>query len=133
MKKISILCLIIWLIGLTSNLYAEEIQYKGANKCGVMQVKVSFTYDKSNSTVNNFTAAHSCIKGVEGQGGISSKISTPISVKDNKFRISNFVEGTISFDGKASGTLIEARGRSTQCPDGEMYSNCVDWEAKPIK
>lgn len=123
----------ILLIGLASNICAEVINYEGINKCGAMQVKVSFAYDKTKSTVNNFTATHSCVKGIEGQGRISTEISVPLSVKDNKFRVSNIVEGTISSNGKASGKIIEAQGRSSQCPDGKMYSNCVDWEATSVK
>ncbi|MFZ5905831.1 MAG: hypothetical protein ACOYVJ_00285 [Nitrospirota bacterium] len=123
----------IFIFGITSNLYAEEVNYEGINKCGAMQVKVSFTYDKAKSTIKDFTASHSCVRGIEGQGVISSNISIPISVKDNKFGISSFVEGTISSNGKASGKLMEAQGRSSQCPDGKMHANCVEWKAIPVK
>lgn len=131
MKKISIFCMTILMVGFAVNLYAEEIAYEGINECGNMQVKVSFTHDTTKSTVNNFTAAHSCVKGIKGQGEITSKIDSPLSLKNNKFSVSNFVQGTIS-DGKASGKLIEAQGRSSN-PDGKMYANCVNWQAKPKK
>ena len=109
-----------------------SILYKGKSICGGRQLEVSFIYDTSSSTVNDFKQVHSCVQEInDGRGTISEHVSSSLSVKDNRFSSSLVAEGLFS-GGKASGRILgQMQNMKVQCSDGKLYSNCSDWVAEP--
>ena len=109
-----------------------EILYHGVSKCEGMQVKVSFLYHTATSTITSFKAAHGCIKG-EGGAEWNPKVSIEVQ-EDGSFHhtdeYGNFVKGTISSSGEASGELSKGLFKMG-CDDGKFYSLCTKWTASP--
>lgn len=125
--------LILFLIdGYNSSSEAAGVAYKGANKCKGMQVEVSFVYDAAKSIISEFNSDQSCIKG---KGGAMWEPTDTIKVqKDGSFnyedKYGNFVKGTISPTGKASGDLFKGHFKMV-CGDGEPSYFCTKWNASP--
>lgn len=114
---------------------AENVEYKGINKCGGRQLEVRFLYDSSNSVITEFEATHSCIPELnDGKGNITDKLKGTIEVKDNKFMIDSFIIGYISSDGTASGKFLgDIHYIQAECADKKSYKNCSEWTAKVNK
>lgn len=127
--------LLIIKMGIAPNLQASGILYKGVNPCGGRQVEISFVYNSSDFSIKDLKVIHSCVKELNnGKGTVTTTIDSPLTVKDNKFKISSVIEGIISSNGKASGKLLDQmQYMKTQCSDNKMYHNCVDWVADPQK
>ena len=111
-----------------------EVLYNDVSKCEGMQVEVSFLYDTAASTITEFKARHSCIKG-EGGGTWNPKVTIKVQ-EDDSFNYmdeyGSFVKGTISSTGEASGELSKGWFK-LGCDDGKFYSLCTKWTASPAK
>lgn len=120
-----------------TSLGANEVFYKGVSECKGLRMEVSFIYNNASSTIKNFKASMSCLKGKADPTNLylspnDDSVIAMVKKDGSIYNKAKSIKGKISLDKTAMGEITSTPGIGKPCDDGS-YLFCTKWSASPEK